>query len=148
MQVIIWFPANATFDTVQSCAVEAVSLDDAVGQQGLFGFSSNVENWEMGLPIMKTSNNKNPYNKTRVGWKGHGAVAGHFQRWEGDLPCSFLGICKELATLRLQQPFWETSLRAGRNCCLSKTVLLCGGVIIIPHLAFLMKACAGVQRCP
>lgn len=55
MQVIIWFPANSTFDTVQSCAVGAVSLDDAVGQQGLFGFSSNVENWEMGLPIMKTS---------------------------------------------------------------------------------------------
>lgn len=50
-------------------------------------------------------------------------------------------------TLLLQQPpaFWERSLQAGNNCCLSKAVLLC---FIIPHLAFLMKVLVRVVlRC-
>lgn len=58
MQVIIWFPANATFDTVQRCAVGAVSAEDAVGQQGLCVFQivpSNVEKCEIGLPVMRIS---------------------------------------------------------------------------------------------
>lgn len=69
-----------------------------------------------------------------------------FRAGEGMFLATFMIFPKELATLPLQQPpaFWERSLRAGSNCCLSKAVLLCGGVIITSHLAFLMKVFARV----
>lgn len=69
-----------------------------------------------------------------------------FRAWKEVFLAAFLVFPKELAALPLQQPpaFWERSLRAGSNCCLSKAVLLCGGVIIIPHLAFLMKVLVSV----
>lgn len=147
--MIIWFPANATFDTVQSCAVGAVSLDDAVGQQGLcFSSVSRKLCRKLGNESACYEDLKGagaaPTTKPGLAGRGMVLLLDVFRAGEGLFLAAFLvfaGNWPPYLYSTFTPAFWETSLRAGRNCCLSKAVLLCGGVIIIPHLAFLMRSC-------
>lgn len=82
-----------------------------------------------------------PTTKPELAGRGLVLLLDILRAGEGVFLAVFLVFPKQLATLPLQQPpaFWERSLWAGSNYCLCKAVLLCGGVVIIPHLAFLMK---------
>lgn len=103
----------------------------------------------MGLPVIRLSKVLELHLQQNQGWLERvWCCCWTFSELEvGSSLQLFWYFPRNWQTLLLQQPpaFWERSLQAGNNCCLSKAVLLC---FIIPHLAFLMKVLVrGVLRC-